>query len=387
MNARLLSACVLLAAACKNPPPCATMPEMNELLTQAALVRVDVYDGTTVHCNGAVADGLSPPLLSHTFPGHSAVRLDLPPGQRTIVMTTYSDSAGVLAIGSACTEANLSGGHAACLSLSLVAITTVGCGSDVDCAAPDGGTTSRPHCDPRQRHCVECVATSDCGPGQACSPAGQCASQCESGICPNGRTCCDGFCVDTNNDSLNCGGCGMPCGGGQRPCCNSQCVDATTSVQNCGGCGNVCDTTNSTAPACPANTCLYETCPAGRADCNRTAPNLDGCECATPLCCGNACQPTHLNGLGQTFLLDCTPLGTPGDETTYSLQLATAARDASPAGVDGNKSCGNGAMATNCLTRTSGTMCATWCYGKALAGRVLQATTCTCPSTSSPAWN
>src|SRR5262249_831124 len=145
--------------------------------------------------------------------------------------------------------------------------------------------------------------------------------------------------------------------------------------------------TNSTGATCPANTCLYEACPAGRADCNQTAPNLDGCECTTPMCCGNACQPAHLNGLGQSFLSGCTPLATPGDEATYSLQLATAARDASPAGVDGNKSCGNGGNATNCLTRTSGTMCATWCYGKTLAGRVLQATTCTCPSTSSPAWN
>jgi hypothetical protein len=49
--------------------------------------------------------------------------------------------------------------------------------------------------------------------------------------------------------------------------------------------------------------------------------------------------------------------------------------------------CGNGANATSCLTRTTGGTCATWCYAKSVAGRVLQGATCSCPGTSSPAWN
>jgi hypothetical protein len=362
---------------------------MNDLLTQAVLVRVDVYDGSAAHCDGTIADGQAPPLLSHTFAGGAAVRLDLPPGQRTIVMTTYADSGGTIATGSACTEADLSGGKSACLSLSLSPIAEIGCASDDDCAAPDGGAPSKlPKCDPRRHQCVACVAAADCPAGEECSPAGQCAAPCDpSGGCPASRSCCDGFCIDTATDPFNCGGCGSICPGGNAMCCGSLCVTAASSVENCGGCGNVCDTTHSSGATCPANTCLYDSCPAGRADCNQTAPNLDGCECSTPVCCGNGCQPTHLNGLGQSYVDDCVPPGTPGTASTYTLAMATAARAASMPGTDSTKSCGNGANATNCLTRDFSGMCATWCYEKSIAGRVVTAATCSCPTTSSTAWN
>ena len=95
----------------------------------------------------------------------------------------------------------------------------------------------------------------------------------------------------------------------------------------------------------------------------------------------------HLNGIGQSYVETCSPPGTPVNESTYSLAMATAARAAAPAGTDGNLTCGNGANATSCLTRTSGPSCATWCYQKTIAGRVLQAATCSCPTTGSPAWN
>lgn len=383
-----LLAGVLLAAGCKSTSPCATVPAMNELLTNATLVRVDVYDGAAVHCAGPIADGQAPPILSHTFPGGAAVRLDLPPGKRTVVMTTYSDPGGLIVTGSACTEASLSAGHAACLSLTLVDIGTIGCSSDDACGESDGGVTSRPRCDPRRHQCVQCVSASDCKAGESCSAAGQCATPCDpSGGCPGGGTCCSGFCIDTGTDPLNCGGCGMACAGGAGLCCGSQCVGSATSAANCGGCGNACDTSHSLGASCPTNSCVYTGCASGRADCNQAAPNLDGCECPTPMCCGNACQPMHLNGIGQSYVEQCSPPGTPGNESTYSLAMATAARAAAPAGTDGNLTCGNGAMATNCLTRTSGASCATWCYAKTIAGRVLQAATCSCPTTSSPAWN
>jgi stigma-specific protein Stig1 len=389
MRLWLLLAAVLLAASCKSSSPCMSVPAMNDLLTNATLVRVDVYDGANVHCAGAIADGQAPPILSHTFPGGAAVRLDLPPGQRTIIMTTYSDPAGHLVTGTACTEASLSKGKAACLSLSLVDIGNIGCSSDDACGSVDGGATPRPHCDPRRHQCVQCVSASDCQAGESCSAAGQCAQPCDaSGGCPGSSTCCGGFCIDTNSDPLNCGGCGSGCAGGAAAlCCGGQCVTGSATVANCGSCGSVCDSSHSMGATCPANSCVYTGCAAGRSDCNQAAPNLDGCECPTPMCCGNGCQPMHLNGIGQSYVEGCMPPGTPGNESTYSLAMATSARAAAPAGTDGNLSCGNGANATNCLTRTSGATCATWCYGKTLAGRVLQAATCSCSTTSSPAWN
>src|SRR5689334_1159765 len=114
---RLLIASTVLAALGCHGSPCASVPAINDLLTHAKLVRVDVYDGATIHCAGAVATGQAAPLLSHSFAGGAAVRLDIPPGQRTIVMTTYADAAGALVTGSACSEVNLAGGHTACLSL------------------------------------------------------------------------------------------------------------------------------------------------------------------------------------------------------------------------------------------------------------------------------
>jgi hypothetical protein len=49
--------------------------------------------------------------------------------------------------------------------------------------------------------------------------------------------------------------------------------------------------------------------------------------------------------------------------------------------------CGNGGNAASCLTRTTATDCVTWCYTKSLAGRVIDAATCSCPNSSSPGWN
>jgi hypothetical protein len=44
-------------------------------------------------------------------------------------------------------------------------------------------------------------------PGQlVCDPTGHCAQS-----CPQGRSACDGFCVDTSSDIRNCGTCGKTC--------------------------------------------------------------------------------------------------------------------------------------------------------------------------------
>lgn len=98
----------------------------------------------------------------------------------------------------------------------------------------------------------------------------------------------------------------------------------------------------------------------------------------------------HDNGLGQQYA-SCAPLGTPGDDRTYSMEMANAAAQAwEPQGVIAplDKLCAF--FAASCLSNTSGTACAVWCYaGGGLAGRVLAntSTTCQCPGGTSPHWN
>lgn len=167
----------------------------------------------------------------------------------------------------------------------------------------------------------------------------------------------------------------------------------TNTATNCGACGNACNTTTNTVRACGGGTsCLY-TCNSGRADCNAaTAPNLDGCECATTTCCGTACQTQHDNGLGNTFY-DCVASG------TYNVAQATEAcvaftNDAAQcnanffctAGADG------GVIAQLVCSDTSPTACACWTYSGVAVGHVANSgltgpLNCQCPQTSHPMWH
>jgi hypothetical protein len=63
--------------------------------------------------------------------------------------------------------------------------------------------------------------------------------------CSFGLTCCDGRCVNTANDIVNCGGCGKTCGGLNPHCLGSQCgVPICFDVVACIGeqvcCGSEC---------------------------------------------------------------------------------------------------------------------------------------------------
>ncbi len=92
-----------------------------------------------------------------------------------------------------------------------------------------------------------------------------------------GFTCCDGECVNLENDPENCGQCGVECEG-ETPYCASMCIARPCSASCDGGetcCGNACcgageiccvSTVGPAAPACttPEN----GTCPLGCADCD-----------------------------------------------------------------------------------------------------------------------
>jgi hypothetical protein len=108
-----------------------------------------------------------------------------------------------------------------------------------------------------------CGAIGNVCPGEEICVAGTCSCGSTGAECPSGQTCCGGACIDTQTDTMNCGGCGTECGTngpdcvagvcscGTAPacdepmmgavgesCCDDTCVANTTS--NC-GCGVMCE--------------------------------------------------------------------------------------------------------------------------------------------------
>ncbi len=172
------------------------------------------------------------------------------------------------------------------------------------------------------------------------------------------------------------------------------------TVDNCSACGDKCATSGS--PACNGTTCLYS-CPANTLDCNKTAPDLDGCECTAPstaACCSNSCPIAHTydSNLGAAAAYySCTAAG------TYSLTTATAACAAytgdstqcddletfgcsfADGGLAGDMICSNG----------SSKACLCWAYDDAIKGTVGVGTqsgvghpnNCPCPQLGAPTWN
>jgi hypothetical protein len=137
--------------------------------------------------------------------------------------------------------------------------------------------------------------------------------------CGKGKACCDGRCVDVDNDKTNCGGCGVTCdvpradnscrgGRCQFQCqqgfgnCNGErgdgCEQAlTSSAANCGLCGAACPAQHSEA-TCRDSRCVLGACLSGFADCD--GDSTTGCETDTQSdlahCggCGVACAPPHV---------------------------------------------------------------------------------------------
>jgi len=161
------------------------------------------------------------------------------------------------------------------------------------------------------------------------------------------------------------------------------------TLSNCGACGAACNTTTGT-PMCSGTTCSY-TCNAGLVDCNAsTAPDTDGCECASATmasqgvvggCCSGKCQTQHSDGVGQSFY-DCNPLNT--------FTAATALEACTAFTGDGTK-CSTMTCKPNggVICSQGAANCDCWMYQGTLVGRVdLNATTtCYCPITTDPSWN
>jgi len=157
-------------------------------------------------------------------------------------------------------------------------------------------------------NCGACGNACNVMKGEICN-AGKC-----TGVCPTGSTRCNDRCVDTAVDRSNCGMCGKGCGINElcakgmcaASCeaagyltCNGvvsmidaggaiNCVDSKNDSNNCGKCGNVCAGMTS----CSGGVC----CPAGQTGCNGVCVNLqaDGNNCGA---CGNVCPMAAQNCL------------------------------------------------------------------------------------------
>ena len=146
-------------------------------------------------------------------------------------------------------------------------------------------------------NCGACGAT--CTGGMGCVE-GACA-------CTEGRTACDGTCVDVQSNPAHCGACGTACPEGQvcaAGACSSECpagttecagacVDVATDVENCGACGAACSVAQGTA-GCAENVCVVATCDGGFGDCDGAYGT--GCEMELSInakhcgACWNACK-------------------------------------------------------------------------------------------------
>jgi hypothetical protein len=145
----------------------------------------------------------------------------------------------------------------------------------------------------------------------------------------------------------------------------------------------VCNQSTATQASCGASTCTY-TCNPGRANCDTTPPNEDGCECNTPGCCGSSCETIHSTGLGGSYY-DCAAQAT--YNSTQALEACTAFAGNSLACTA--PSCG---LTSTICSAGSSTACACWSYAGPSAGHVVNggkpgALYCMCPSPTDPTWN
>ena len=159
-----------------------------------------------------------------------------------------------------------------------------------DAAGPDGGSAG---------------ATSDGGGGSGVGGSGGdggSGADCEPG-CGVGLECCDGKCVNQNNDILNCGGCGTECTVGNPFCDNGTCGTAPCDLRGsvCAGnqfcCGTECCALDELCCVVPSSVVSPAAC---------TKPVEGTCPTGTP---GSVCAHPD------------TPIATPdGDRPIASLR-------------------------------------------------------------------
>jgi hypothetical protein len=180
-----------------------------------------------------------------------------------------------------------------------------------------GGAQGQSCCDATQPTCCDGVC---CPSGQFC-----CGNRCSvcpcdetfctgsqgTSCCRDGRSCCDGACVDLRSDENNCGDCGNTCGA-NAICENGRCRCPDHYFPCGGGCcheSNAC--LNGTCSGCPdgGQACGDRCCPDGAICSSIFSDGVGSCRCLTGYtACGTGpggsgpdacCNPTQFcrNGI------------------------------------------------------------------------------------------
>jgi hypothetical protein len=278
-----------------------------------------------------------------------------------------------------------------------------------------------------------------CGPTNTISNCAACGMACDTvhsvGASCNGVSCSYSGCVSGWGDCVttgapntdgcetplntlsNCTGCGLTCdsvhslgrscdGGtcgytgcapGYKDCITTGppnadgCETPLNTLTDCTDCGLACETSHSASPKCTATGCTYMGCTSGWSNCNSAAPDTNGCECNTPGCCGNLCQFTHDNGVGNPSY-DCVTPGTWTQAqatsacTAYTGDASQCLQVSCQSASEGPLICSNGDATKNCVC---------WSYGGNDIGHVFNGggfpgpmlQNCFCPATTDPTWN
>lgn len=193
----------------------------------------------------------------------------------------------------------------------------------------------------------ECSAACVCPSGQVCNASGECVEPCGGRGCDKNQICCNDKCVAADMAD-HCGTCDNKCSGNTPVCsngtcvegclntpesmlCGSKCVNTTNDSANCGSCGKTC----TSSQHCVAGNC--ECKPKSCAELGKSCGTVDdGCgnalecgSCAQGQTCNDGvcgCKPKSCSDLG----LNC---GTADDGCGKSLNCGSCA---------GNQTCNNG---------------------------------------------
>jgi hypothetical protein len=245
------------------------------------------------------------------------------------------------------------------VSLSLLLVLCVGCGSVASMSHQDGGVGGS-----------GVGGAGGAGPDAASDGPG--SPDASPGTDASGPTCFDGKKNGTETD-VDCGGSCTPCAQGKAcvngaDCATRSCVGSVCTAPSCSDgvangdetdvdCGGSCSTKCAAGKLCKVGgDCRSATCTTGQCAASCTDQVRDGDE--TDIDCGGSCSAKCATGKGCAVLADCQAGTCGADKTCEAASCSDQARDGDESDVDCGGSCGscdNGkacAAGTDC---TSGT--------------------------------